>query len=118
MKIDISTKHFQLDTKERDYVAEKIGRLEKFYNNIIKAQVIIDEQAGNTANVRYICKVTLSVPGQDLFAEESSRNVTTAVDFAEKKLKEQLFRLKDKSRPNPIHSARKWVRTFFGKEEQ
>jgi ribosomal subunit interface protein len=118
MKIDITAVKFELDTKVRDYAAEKIGRLEKYYKNIVKADVTLEEHAGDTANVRYGAKVRVEIPGGDIFAEDFDKDIYTAIDKTEKKAREQLVRTKEKRNPNPIHRARKWIKGFFGDKEE
>lgn len=118
MKIDIRAVKFELDAKSRDYAAEKIGKLEKYYANIVKADVLLEQHAGDTANVRFGVKAKLVIPGKDVFAEEFDRDIFTAIDKVEKKLKEQLMRSKERSKPNPIHRARGWIRGFFGEKER
>ena len=61
MKIDITAVKFDLNTEIRDYTAEKIGKLEKYYKNIIKADVALEEHAGDTANVRYGTKIKVEI---------------------------------------------------------
>jgi ribosomal subunit interface protein len=118
MKIDITAVKFELDTKTRDYAAEKIGRLEKYYKNIVKASIALEEHAGDTANVRYGAKLKVELPGHDIFAEEFDKDIFTAIDMVEKKAKEQIVRTKEKRNPNPIHRAKKWVNGFFGDKEE
>lgn len=117
MKINIKSVKFELDTKVRDYAADKVGRLEKYYKNIVKADVALEEHSGDTANVRYGVKVRIEIPGRDVFAEEFDKDIFTAIDKVEKKLREQLVRNKEKHNPNPIHRARSWVKGFFGEKE-
>lgn len=117
MKIDINAVKFELDTKTRDYTAEKIGRLEKYYKNIVKAEITLEENACDTANVRYGAKARIEVPGPDVFAEEFDKDIFTAIDKLERKLREQLVRSKEKHNPNPIHKAKNWVNGFFGEKE-
>jgi len=117
MKIDIKAVKFELDTKTRDYAADKIGRLEKYYKNIVKASILLGKEDGDTANVRYDAKVKVEGPGQDIFAEDFDKDIFTAIDKVERKIKEQLTRTKGKRNPNPIHRAKTWVKGFFGDKE-
>ncbi len=115
MKIDIRNVHFEMDKKTRDYAAEKIGRLEKYYRNIVKAEVALEEHGSDTPNVKYGCKVKILIPGNDLFAEEYSKDIFTAIDMVVGKLQQQLRKVKEKNTPNKIHQAKNWVKNFFGK---
>lgn len=115
MKIDIRNVHFEMDEKTRDYAAEKIGRLEKYFKNIVKAEVTLEEHGGDTPNVKYGCKVRVMIPGNDLFAEEYARDIFSSIDTVEAKLQQQLRKVKEKNTPNKIHRAKNWVKNFFGK---
>jgi len=115
MKIDIRNVHLELDDATRDYAAEKIGRLEKYYKNIVKAEIVLEEHSGDTANVRYGCKAKVILPGNDLYAEEFDKDIKVAIDKVEAKLHHQLIKAKEKSNPSKIHKAKNWVKEFFGK---
>jgi len=117
MKIDIKSVKFELDPGVRDYAAEKIGHLEKYYKNIIKATVTVSEHTGDTANVRYGAKVILDIPGKNVFAEDFDKDIFVALDKVEAKAREQLVRAKEKRQPNPIHATKNWVKGFFGEKD-
>jgi ribosomal subunit interface protein len=117
MKIDIKAVHFTLDQKTRDYAAEKIGHLEKYYKNIISAGVSLDCDHEDSNSPTYLMSVLLKVPGKDLFAKVSCRDLHEGIDALESKLKDQLFKMKDRSDGGKIHAARRWVKGFFGREE-
>jgi len=115
MKIDIRAMHFEIDQQTRDYAAEKIGRLEKYYKNVILAEITLicdhEDHAGST----YTCKTKLQIPGKDLFAESGSRNINEAIDLVEERLKHQITKLKERSNPRKLHQVKQRVRDFFGR---
>lgn len=115
MKIDIRAMHFTLDAETRDYAAEKIGHLEKYYKNIISADINIVCDHEDTSGSSYTVKVKLAIPGKDLFAETESRSIYEAVDEVEDRLHQQILKLREKSNPKHLHLAKEWVRNFFGK---
>jgi ribosomal subunit interface protein len=115
MKIDIRAVHFGLDKETRDYAAEKIGHLEKYYKNIIAAEIGITCDHEDTAGSSYSVKAKLVIPGKDLFAESGSRNINEAIDKAEDRLHQQIIKLREKNNPKHLHRAKEWVRNFFGR---
>jgi len=115
MKIDIRAIHFELSDEDRNYAAEKIGHLEKYYKNIISAEIHIkcdhEDHSGNT----YDISVSLKIPGKDLFSEESGRDIRTIIDGLETELVRQISRVKEKSNPKRLYKAKEYIRNFFGK---
>lgn len=115
MKINISAVHFNLKPDVRDYAAEKVGHLEKYYKNIISADVRITCDHEDTAGSTYTLKTKIKIPGKDIFAETSCRNLFEGIDDLEGKLKEQILKTKEKTRPKRLNTAKEWVRNFLGK---
>lgn len=117
MKLNIHAYRFDLTDEIRDYAAEKIGKLDKYYKNIVQADIKLESEPGDTANVRYMCKVAISVPGENIIADEKSDDIKKAIDFVESDLKRQLSKKKEKENPKKLARAKEAVRRFFGKEE-
>jgi ribosomal subunit interface protein len=115
MKIDIRALHFELEAKERDYIAEKIGHLEKYYKNIIAADIALECDHEDNSGSTYNIKALVKIPGKDLFAETTSRDIFSGVDTLEGRLKEQILKVKEKSNPKKLYRAKEWVRNFFGR---
>lgn len=117
MKINIRAIHFNMSDELRDYAAEKIGKLDEYYKNIIMADVAIENHESEQKDkYSYIAKVKLSVPGKDLFAEATGPDEFAAIDNVEGKLKIQVERLKGKKNRGKIDEFSNMVRNFFGKE--
>lgn len=117
MKINIRAVHFELSEDVRDYAAEKIGKLDTYYKNIVMADVAIENHESEAKDAyHYIAKVNLSLPGKDLFAEGTGADEFTSLDNVEEKLKVQIERLKGKQNRGKIDEFSKLVRRWFGKE--
>jgi putative sigma-54 modulation protein len=118
MKLDIRAVHFDLNDEIRDYAAEKIGKLDKFYKNIIMAEIKLMGNSGVEAvEDKFEATVRLSVPGKDVYAEEKGRDIHEAIDLVERELQRQLKKIKDKQNPKRLAKTKEIVRRFFGKEE-
>lgn len=118
MKINIRAVHFDLTDELRDYAAEKIGKLDEYYKNIIMADVAVENHESEKKDqYSYIAKVKLSVPGNDLFAEATGADEFAAIDNAEGKLKIQVEKLKNKGKKRSgFQQAQDVFKNFFGKE--
>lgn len=117
MKINIRAVHFDLTDEIRDYAAEKIGKLDDFYKNIIMADVGLENHESEKKGLySYSAKVRLSVPGKDIFAEGTGADEFAAIDNVEDKLKVQIEKLKGKQNKGKIDKFQNLVREFFGKD--
>lgn len=118
MKINIRAVHFDLTDELRDYAAEKIGKLDEYYKNIIMAEIAIENHESEKKDqYSYIAKVKLSVPGNDLFADATGPDEFSAIDNAEGKLKIQVEKLKNKQKSKSrFAEAQDMFKSFFGKE--
>lgn len=102
-KIDISTIHTQTNADIQKYVNKKISQLDKFIPKRIRPNVHAEVklmQVKSKQKNEYICEVIIHLPGDTIFAKESTINMFAAVDIVEQKLKTQLIKYKE------LHSAR------------
>jgi ribosomal subunit interface protein len=117
MKINIRAVHFEMTNDVRDYAAEKIGKLDTFYKNIVLAEVAIENHESESKEQHhYSAKVNLSVPGKDIFAEGTGADEFTALDNVEQKLRVQIEKLKGRQNRGKIDEFSRLVRRWFGKE--
>lgn len=117
MKLNIHPVHFEITDEIRDYAAEKIGRLDKYYKNIIMADVKLVENNGVRADAdRFECSVRLSIPGKDVFSTEKGADMMAAIDMVEKELQYQLKKVKETKEPRRIARAKEAIQRFFGKD--
>jgi putative sigma-54 modulation protein len=81
----------------KNYTEEKLGKLEKFFDHIIDAKVIMSyNQTRNVDPARV--EVQINVPTGIVRAEENGQDTYAAVDKAVDKLERQLKRFKDRLR--------------------
>jgi putative sigma-54 modulation protein len=79
----------------KEYVEKEAGRLEKYYDRLIKASVILEGQQHQKE-----ARIRLELPRETLFASETSDKFEISVEAAVDKLVEQLKRHKEKLREN------------------
>ena len=93
MQIHISARHIKLTRPIRDYVEEKVGRAQRYFDHIIWAQVIleIEKKAHRAEVVIHASRHTFrsSANGMDLYA---------AIDLATDRIDAQLKKHKEKTR--------------------
>ena len=95
MKVTTEAIQFKADAKLLEFIEEKVGKLEKLSDQIINAKVKL--RLENSGKVRdKIVEVSLSVPGEQLFAKSTSKTFETATDDVVKALERQLKKFKSK----------------------
>jgi len=81
MQIQITGKGIELTDAIKNYVDKKIGSLEKFYDQIIKADVKVGKETDHHLKGEiFIAECKLDVPGVDLFASKNEKNLYKAID--------------------------------------
>ena len=94
MKINLQTLNFKADEKLKDFVNEKVGKLERFDGSIISAEVTLTD-SGNSADNKH-CDIQLVVPGNDNFVKKSGASFEEAIAEAVDTLRVILSARKEK----------------------
>lgn len=99
MIMTLHAKGMKLTDAIRDYAEEKIQTLEKFFDNIIKAEIEVglDSQHHNNGKI-YYAEVNLSVPGKVIRVVKESEDLYKAIDKVKDHLKNELESAKEKMR--------------------
>ena len=93
MQLNISGHHVDLTPPLRDYVANKLDKLTRHFDNITNAQVTLTvdkHQQKAEANIH--------VGGATLFANSVNEDMYAAIDLLSDKLDRQLLKHKEKIR--------------------
>ena len=93
MQLNISGHHLDITDSIRDYVTNKISRLEKHNDRITSTNVIL-----SVNNLVQKAEATIHVSGAELFAEAEHDDLYAAVDSLTDKLDRQLIKHKEKHR--------------------
>src|SRR5215510_15301433 len=96
MNLNVSGHQLEVTPAIRDYVTGKLARVERHFDHLVEAHVIISSsKIGQKAEVR------LHVRGKDFFCQSEERDLYAAIDLLVDKLDRQVLRHKSKldSRP-------------------
>ncbi len=93
MQITVSGHHVDVTPAMREYVNNKLTRLQRHFDNITNTDVTLTVE-------KLIQKAegTVHVAGADLFAASESEDMYTAIDQLADKLDRQLIKHKEKNR--------------------
>ncbi|HXC05893.1 MAG TPA: ribosome-associated translation inhibitor RaiA [Bacteroidia bacterium] len=93
MNITIQSLHFTANQTLKDFVNEKMGKLEHVNNQITSGDVVLKLDKSDTDENK-ICEISLKAPGKDLFAKNQCATFEEAVNETVEALQKQLRKLK------------------------
>jgi putative sigma-54 modulation protein len=81
MKVNIQAVNFNIDKKLVLFIEEQMGKLEKFYDKVINADVFLKvEQSSEKENK--VVEINIHVPGDSLMVKKTCKTFEEAVDSA------------------------------------
>lgn len=92
MNIKINCRHMDLTKNLKDYAEEKIGKFNKYINNITEATVTFSVE-----KYRHKTEVLLKVNGSHIQAESITGEMYSSIDEVVEKLARQVKKLKEKA---------------------
>jgi len=90
MKLILSTHNVTLTKAIEDHILDKLDKLEHFDRQAIDARVVLEHDNNKAEERRFTCSIRLTVPGPDLFAEDSESDLYAAIDLVCKKIEQQI----------------------------
>ena len=91
MQITISGHHIDITDALRNYVHEKLDRIERHFDRVTSAQVILSVEKINQK-----AEAKIHVAGNDLFADAVNDDMYAAIDALTDKLDRQIKKHKEK----------------------
>ncbi|SDS86223.1 putative sigma-54 modulation protein [Halopseudomonas xinjiangensis] len=92
MQLNISGHQLDITDSLRDYVTEKMSRLERHFDKITNVQVILEVE-----KVRQKAEAILHVAGGEVVANAEATDMYAAIDLLTDKLDRQLIKHKEKN---------------------
>lgn len=95
MKVHTEAVQFKADQKLIDFIEKRLTKMEQYFDRIIEARVILKlENSGQVKDK--VAEISLSVPGDTIFAKDTNKSFEASIDQAANALKRQLMRYKEK----------------------
>ncbi len=99
MNITINATNIDLTSSLREHAEEKIGSLEKYFDNIIKADIDIGKRSNHHQKGKiYYAEVNIKVPNKTLRVVKDAEDLYKAVDKVKDHFKIELQKMKEKMR--------------------
>ncbi|MDT3718547.1 ribosome hibernation-promoting factor, HPF/YfiA family [Pseudomonas oryzihabitans] len=92
MQVNISGHQLEVTDALRDYIGEKLARLERHFDRITNVQVILEVD-----KLKQKAEATLHVAGAAVVANSEHDDMYAAIDLLADKLDRQLIKHKEKS---------------------
>jgi putative sigma-54 modulation protein len=102
MNLNISGHHLDLTEPLRNYVVSKLARVERHFDHLIDANVIL-----TVDKLRHKAECTLHTRGANLHAEAVEVDMYAAIDTLMDKLDRQTLKYKEKHRDHHAKQAQK-----------
>jgi putative sigma-54 modulation protein len=91
MQINLTGHHVEITSSLRDYVTQKIGRLDRHFENVTSVHVILEIE-----KQRHKAEATMHISGSDLYADAVEDDMYVAIDELADKLDRQMRKHKEK----------------------
>lgn len=91
MKVTVSGKNVTVTTPLKEYAEKKVGKLERFFEGNVEAQVTL-----NVEKDRHIVEVTIPINGMILRGETETHDMYSSIDMVVDKLEKQIEKYKTK----------------------
>jgi len=101
MKVNIQSVNFNIDQNLVEFVNTKVDNLDKFYDNIIEADVYLKVQ-NTSEKENKIVDIKLNIPGDELIVKKQCKSFEEGIDLATGALKRQLRKKKEKQRTHQL----------------
>ena len=98
MQIELTGHHIEVTDSLKDYVNEKMARLERHFDKVSNTHVILSVEG-----VRHKAEATVHMSGHDIFADCTEGDMYAAIDKLVDKLDRQVKKHKEKI-TNHLHN--------------
>ena len=93
--LNVEAVHFTADGKLIDFIEDKVGKLNTFFDHIVNTDVTLKVDKKESHDNKVV-EIKMQVPGKDLFAKKQSDSFEGATDEAVEALRRQVKKYKEK----------------------
>jgi len=102
MNLNVSGHHIDLTDALRNYVYDKMQRIERHFDHVIDGEIVLEVE-----KLRHKAEATLKVSGSTLHAEAVASDMYAAIDLMIDKLDRQTRKYKEKVRDHHMKEAQR-----------
>lgn len=101
MKISVTFRNKEGENWHKEYIDQKLKKLEKYLDNPVEARVVLSVE-----KFRNVAEVNLMTNGQNMNAKEEAKDMYLAIDNAIEKIERQLKKRKERIRGHKSNTGR------------
>lgn len=101
MKISVTFRNTEGENWHKEYIDQKLKKLEKYMDNPVEAHVVLSVE-----KFRNAAEVNLMTNGQNINAKEEAKDMYLAIDNAIEKIERQLKKRKERIRGHKTNAAK------------
>lgn len=106
MRMIISGRHLKITDGIRDYAEKKIGRIQKYFENIMEVDITLSAEHSKVEGEKHVADVLLFVQGSKIKATASAPILYAAIDEVIDTLEHQVKKHKEKVKEKIHQSVR------------
>ncbi len=118
MQIIVKGKNLEVTEALRKYALEKVGRVEKYLDNIQKTEIEMSVERNPKIQENQVVEVTIFSSGPIIRAKESAVDMYQAIDMVMNKLERQARRVKTKMIHRSHHARNPFKGSALSEEEK
>ncbi|MFH1387353.1 MAG: ribosome-associated translation inhibitor RaiA [bacterium] len=108
MQIQITGHGLEVTPALKEYVQKKITKLEEFFNNIQKAEIVLDATSNANVDLRQVVEIRAWMAGKKMIqAKQAGKDMYAAFDLTLEEAKRQVEKHKEKLGHEKIREAKK-----------
>jgi putative sigma-54 modulation protein len=100
MQLIVHGRNLEVTDWIREYVNKKVGKLERYFNQVSEARIELSHNATRAADDRFTAQLTVFANGDILRAEESTADIVVSIDAVVDKMAKQIRRFKGRRYEN------------------
>jgi putative sigma-54 modulation protein len=100
MQVSLSGHHVEITESMRNYVNEKVGRLDRHFDQALDIHIVLTVE-----KLRHKAEATLHVSGSNLYADDVQEDMYAAIDGLVDKLDRQGKKHKEKIKSHRLKAA-------------
>jgi putative sigma-54 modulation protein len=118
MQVIVKGKNLEITGPLREYALEKVGRVEKYFDGILKTEIEMSVEKNPKIIDNQVVEVTIFSNGPVIRAKESAPDMYQAIDLVSNKLERQARRVKRKLIDRSHHARNPFKESLAELEEE